>query len=155
MPNKRAISIRMLKPNVADPEKALKDGHHLQEIALADTPRYKRLFAGQAYLNTPKWLSFFGVADRNAMRDLLGAAPAAILFVRVAREGGDNLPSQWLAVCFGMGFQALRVEVLENSAGLRIALNRIGRRGYAPARGRHPANPLAEQPKWRHLRFRC
>ncbi len=54
MPNKRAISIRMLKADIADPADALKEGHRLQEIALADAPDNKRLFAGQAYLNPPK-----------------------------------------------------------------------------------------------------
>jgi uncharacterized protein (TIGR04141 family) len=127
MPNKRAISIRILKSHVADPADALKEGHHLQEIALADAPDNKRLFAGQAYRIPPKWLSFFKQADRSTMRNLLGAAPAAILFVSVALEGGDNQLRRWLAICFGMGFQALRLETLETSAGLRIALNRIGR----------------------------
>ncbi len=61
------------------------------------------------------------------MRNLLGAAPAAILFVSITPEDSDN-QARWLAICFGMGFQALRLEALETSAGLRIALNRIGRR---------------------------
>jgi uncharacterized protein (TIGR04141 family) len=129
MTKKRAISIRILKSNIADPADALKNGHHLQEVALSGSPLNKRLFAGQAYSDRPKWLSFFETVDRDKMDHLLGAGPAALLFVSVLSEANnENQGRRWIAVCFGMGFQALRLEALEASAGLRVALNRIGRR---------------------------
>jgi hypothetical protein len=66
MPNKRAISIRVLKEHFANPPDALKDGHRLQEVALSDAPDNKRLFAGQAYrrpAGIPKF-SILAIASR-------------------------------------------------------------------------------------------
>jgi len=126
MAKKRAISIRLLKAHIVNVPDALKDGHRLQEIPLSGAPENKRLFAGQAYRARPKWLSFFPADEQAAMNELLGAAPAAMLFVSVT-DDNQGEGARWLAVCFGMGFQALRPEALETSAGLRIALNRIGR----------------------------
>lgn len=56
---KRSVSYRLLKETIADPAEALKENHRLEEIPLAESPANKRLFAGQAYNNPPKWLSFF------------------------------------------------------------------------------------------------
>jgi uncharacterized protein (TIGR04141 family) len=143
MPRKRAISIRLLKAQIVNVTDTLKDGHRLQEVPLSGAPETKRLFAGQAYRTRPKWLSFFPVDEQAAMNDLLGAAPAAVLFVSVtADDQGES--ARWLAVCFGMGFQALRPEALETSAGLRIALNRIGRQLIKSVDTRRPEDATVQ-----------
>jgi uncharacterized protein (TIGR04141 family) len=120
---KRSISVRILKSDVEDPAEALKAGNRLAEVPLADRPGNKRLFAGQVYRSRPRWLTFFDDVEQTAMRGLFGAGPGAVLFVRDSRA---DMARRWIAICFGMGFQALRSETLESHAGLKIAMNRIG-----------------------------
>ena len=137
MARKRSISCRLLKEHIIDPTDALKEDHHLNEVALDGDPVNKRLFAGQAYNNQPRWLSFFDTAEQAYLARLFGAQAAAILFVGVnplegngegrgIGEPGQNAGARWLAFCFGMAFHSLRPEALETQFGLKVALNRIG-----------------------------
>lgn len=136
---KRAITYRLLKAGIENPADSLKENHRLEEMQLRDRPENKRLYAGQAYNNPPKWLSFFNPDDRVLFDRLRGAQAAAILFVRfeVHIEGEGNF-TRWIAVCFGLGVQALRQEALESQFGLKVALNRIGQARIKSIDSRRP-----------------
>lgn len=136
------LSVRLLKENISLPEQALKDDekNKLEKIELSDTPEDKALWAGQVYSNPPKWLKFFNDVDRRNMAGFLGAGSGAVLFVRVNapvtdnEEGADvETPEEnsaqkyrWMAVCFGMGYHALKPDTIEPNFGTIVALNTIG-----------------------------
>lgn len=122
MPDKRTLTIRLLKANVANPTNALKPSHKLFQVGLGR--EYRLLFIGQAFSNPPKWRTFFPAQHRPKIDQLLGAGPAAVLFVKVTNED----TSRWFAVVFGAGYFALNLENFESHFGMRVAVNRLGER---------------------------
>jgi uncharacterized protein (TIGR04141 family) len=140
----RRLSFRLLKPDIAAPEKALKKEHCLHLIKLAEDTQERVLYAGQAFNSPPKWLSFFENSERSEMSSLWGAGAAALLFVKTPIET-DSTESRWLVVCFGQGFHALRAEAQESTFGMRVALNALGRKLIKSLDTRTPENSTIQR----------
>jgi uncharacterized protein (TIGR04141 family) len=136
------LSVRLLKPSVRSPIDAIKDDQDkLEPISLTDSPDNRALWAGQIYGGDPNWFDFFNPEEIAKLREkkIFGAGGGAVLFVRVVDTHQENeeepLPAEqteaepkyrWMAVCFGMGYHALRQDKIEPNFGTIVALNKIG-----------------------------
>lgn len=118
------LSIRLIK-NGLTPESAMRAGQLKPFTPISGA----KIVFGTSGGNAPRWTSFlqFSSAEQALLKN---SSAYALIFL--------NVENRWFVVCFGVGFQRLKPNAIEQDFGLRVVVNAVDHKKLRSADHRTP-----------------